>query len=99
MSDLPDWYYKRPLSPTERLARDGIHPGKNASDILTGPTYDVRAHYRRVKTLYEAYPFRDTEACTEITDRAFDVILQHAPRRPNEALVSVFRNVIDQVMR
>jgi hypothetical protein len=96
MSDLPDWYTKPPLSPTERLRLYGSSIPRTASDILTGPSYDARAHYRRVKALYDAYPYREPAACDEFTDRVLGVLLTNLERRPNTAVLAAFRQIIDR---
>jgi hypothetical protein len=98
MSDLPEWYNKPPLPPTEQLKRYGLRGPGDPFETLGGPNYDVRAHYQHVKALYDAYPYRDQKSCDEFTDRALGVIPLKAERRPNSVTMAKLRHIIDGVL-
>ena len=97
MSDLPDWYRKPPLSPTERLRLYGA-PAASPESILTGPSYDVRAHHGRVKALYDAYPYKNPETCANFTQRVLDLVLESVERQPTAAVTSALRTLIDRIL-
>jgi hypothetical protein len=96
-ADFPDWYNKPPLSPSERLRLYGT-PAARPEAILTGPTYDVHAHYARVKALDDAYPFNNAEKCATFTQGVIKYLLQNLDHQPVSAVVLVLESAINRLL-
>src|SRR5438128_1385570 len=97
MSDFPDWFNKPPLSPTEHMRYHG-YGHEDPSSILPGPAiYDVRAHHARVKALYDAYPFKEVEACKEHVRTILRRVLKGKPL-PSDAFGTALLGVIADVL-
>jgi hypothetical protein len=92
-----EWWKKPPMSPTERLRVYGV-PSPSVEQLLKGPHYDVRAHYARVKVLYDAYPYTESEACDENTELVLSLALERADRQPNVQVTAQLRSLIDRVL-
>ncbi len=97
MTDIPDWVSKPPLTPTKSLRHFGYALG-DPSSILAGPVhYDAHAHYARVKPLWDAYPFKDEDACREhaihILERAFV-----RRKSPSEAVCQALWEAIIEIL-
>ena len=67
------------------------------SDVFDGPSYDVHAHHAIVKRLYEQYPFKDANLCSDHALSLLKRILQ-GKRLPNAAICDRMCDVIIDVM-
>jgi len=94
---MPDEWWDRPLmSPTERLRVYGAY-APDPSSLLTGPNYDVRAHYQRVKALHDAYPYKTKERCQQFSHAIVRNAVK-ATRLPIDDLLGECGVVIDELL-
>lgn len=88
MSDLPDWWYAPPISPTERIRLQGLPAGSPSAILGSAPQYDPKAHYERVKAFHDLYPLRTEEECHELTVKFMKAVIRKADNKlPTETLL------------
>jgi len=63
------------------------------SDVFDGPIYNARAHYERVKPLYDVYPFKDNDSCAAHADALFKPILK-SKKLPSDAILDSLHETI-----